>query len=41
VERSRPALTRDLEYLPKLFIASAFGFALLLIDSGTSLLMLP
>ena len=42
-QRSRPslrALTRGLLYRPKLFIASAFGFAVLLLDSASSLLML-
>jgi hypothetical protein len=38
--RARPALTRDLGYQSRLFIASAYGFALLVIDSGGSLLML-
>ena len=42
-QRSRPnlrALTRGLLYRPKLFIASAFGFAVLLLDSAASLVML-
>ncbi len=39
--RPRPGLTRELGYQSKLFIASAYGFALLIIDSGGSLLMLP
>ena len=41
-QRSRPslrALTRGLLYRPKLFIASAFGFAVLLLDSAASLLV--
>jgi hypothetical protein len=41
-QRSRPslrALTRGLLYRPKLFIASAFGYAVLFLDSLTSLLM--
>jgi hypothetical protein len=40
-QRSRPslrALTRGLLYRPKLYIASAFGFAVLLLDSVASLL---
>ena len=42
-QRSRPslrALTRGLLYRPRLFIASAFGFAVLLLDSAGSLVML-
>ena len=40
--RSRPslrALTRGLFYRPKLYVASAFGFAVLFLDSAASLLM--
>ena len=40
-QRSRPslrALTRGKLYRPKLFIASAFGFAVLILDSAASVL---
>jgi hypothetical protein len=43
-QRTRPslrALTRGLLYRPKLFIVSAFGFAVLVLDSAVSLLMFP
>ena len=41
IQRSRPSLrqlTRGVLYRPKLYIASAFGFAVLILDSATSVL---